>query len=232
LTGPFDVVILSRLRMAFFAKSTVIDVGGGEASPAVKSRVDELLPLARAASAGDVEAAGTLVAHLGRSMLVVVRRVLGRHCADVDDVAQDAVIAVLDGLVSFRGECSVFHFAQRVAMLTALSAQRRIRLREHWTVATEVPGDGVADDAGASPMESAASRLRRVLVRELLGELPDVIAEALGMHYMLGYTVEEIAAVAGISPNTVWSRLRLGKQALRKKLDGDAGLAERLEVRP
>jgi len=28
-----------------------------------------------------------------------------------------------------------------------------------------------------------------------------------------------------------WSRLRLGKSALRRKLDGDARLAEQLEVR-
>jgi RNA polymerase sigma-70 factor (ECF subfamily) len=69
-----------------------------------------------------------------------------------------------------------------------------------------------------------------VLVRQLLDELPDVIAEALALHFILGYTVDEIAEAAAISPNTVWSRLRLGKQALRRKLEGDARLAELLEV--
>ena len=71
---------------------------------------------------------------------------------------------------------------------------------------------------------------RRELVRRLLDELPDVIAEALALHFILGYTVEEIAAAASVPVNTVWSRLRLGKRALRRKLSGDAQLAEMLEV--
>ena len=218
--------------MSFMVKAAAVALAGDETGPVLRTRTDDLLPLVKAVVAGDKDAAGTLVGHLGRSMLSVVRRVLGRQCAEVDDVTQDAVIALLDSLASFRGECTVFHFAQRIAMLTALTAQRRIRLRERWTADADAPADAVACPHRESPMESAAARLRRALVRDLLGELPDVIAESLGMHYVLGYTVDEIAAAAGISPNTVWSRLRLGKQALRRKLAGDARLAERLEVRP
>lgn len=225
------MAILKYPRMSLFLKSAAVDLAGGESGPVAKPRTDELLPLVRAAVVGDEEAAGTLVAHVGRSMLAVVRRVLGRDSPDVDDVAQDAVIAFLDSLVTFRGECSIFHFAQRIAILTALTAQRRLRLRERWTPPAAAPGDHQADETATSPMDSAAARRRRALVRDLLSELPDVIAESLGMHYVLGYTVEEIAAAAGVSPNTVWSRLRLGKSALRRKLDGDARLAERLEGR-
>jgi len=217
--------------MSLFLKSTAVDMAGGDPGPAGKPRTDELLPLARAAIAGDEDAASTLVAHVGRAMMAVVRRVLGRASPDVDDVTQDAVIAFLGTLASFRGECSVFHFAQRIAILTALTAQRRTRLRDRWTRSEETPGDDRADESGSSPMDTTAARRRRALVRDLLAELPDVIAESLGMHYALGYTVEEIASAAGVSPNTVWSRLRLGKHALRRKLDGDARLAEQLEVR-
>lgn len=225
------MVILKYPRMSLFLKSTAVDLVGGESGPVVKPRTDELLPLARAAVAGDEEAAGTLVGHLGRSMLAVVRRVLGRGSPDVDDVAQDAVIAFLDSLATFRGECSVFHFAQRIAILTALTAQRRFRLRQRWTSPAEASGDHLADETATSPMDTAAARRRRDLVRDLLAELPDVIADSLGMHYVLGYTVEEIATAAGVSANTVWSRLLLGKSAFRRKLDGDTRLAEQLEVR-
>jgi len=38
---------------------------------------------------------------------------------------------------------------------------------------------------------------------------------------MLGYSVEEIAAASSVPKNTVWSRLRLGKQRLRLKLSGE-----------
>ena len=67
-------------------------------------------------------------------------------------------------------------------------------------------------------------------MQQLLDELPDLLAEALALHFAFGYTVEEIAATAAISPNTVWSRLRLGKRALRRKLGRDAQLAELFEI--
>ena len=191
---------------------------------------DELAGLARAAAAGDPDAASTLVMHLGGSMFAIVRRVLGRRHADVDDVAQDAVIALLGALPKFRNECGVAHFAHRIALLTALAALRRARVRQRFT---DGSGDGELDaeaDDVASPWATTVSTRRRVLVRQLLDELPDVIAEALALHFILGYTVDEIAEAAAISPNTVWSRLRLGKQALRRKLEGDARLAELLEV--
>jgi RNA polymerase sigma-70 factor (ECF subfamily) len=56
--------------------------------------------------------------------------------------------------------------------------------------------------------------------------LHDVIAQALALHFILGYTVEEIATVASAPQNTIWSRLRLGKKALRKTLRNDPTLAE------
>ena len=196
---------------------------------AAASRPDELLRLAQAAS-GNPEAAATLIVHVGGPMLRVVRKVLGRANPDVDDVAQDAVLALLQALAMFRGECSVDHFARRIALLTALAARRRVQLR-----ARRTDGDGstsVDEVAGRdpSPLAGTVAGRRRRLVRRLLDELPDVIAEALALHFILGYTVEEIAAAASVPVNTVWSRLRLGKRALRRKLMGDARLAEMLEM--
>jgi len=198
-------------------------------------RPDELLPLARAAN-DDADAAATLVGALCGGMLRIARKVLGRGHPDVDDVTQDAVIALLTALLTFRGECSVEHFANRIALLTALAARRRARTRAR-TVEPETDSfaDVAADvDTGehASPLATTVAARRRLLVRQLLDELPDVIAEALASHFILGYTVDEIAAASSVPANTVWSRLRLGKQALRRKLERDAELAEMLEVAP
>ena len=76
-------------------------------------------------------------------------------------------------------------------------------------------------------MPPVASR-RRALVRRLLDDLPEVIAEALALHFILDHTVEEIAAATAVPANTVWSRLRLGKRALRRRLEGDVHLTEML----
>jgi RNA polymerase sigma factor (sigma-70 family) len=198
------------------------------------ARPDEWLPIARAAN-DDPDAAATLVGALCGGMLRIVRKVLGRRHPDVDDVTQDAVLALLTALITFRGECSVEHFANRIALLTALAARRRWLARAR-TVEPETESfDGRAGDetgAHASPLARTVAARRRRLVRQLLDELPDVIAEALASHFILGYTVDEIAAASAVPANTVWSRLRLGKQALRRKLERDAELAEMLQVMP
>lgn len=212
------------------------DVAGADAiqvpaaAPVASPRPDEFLPLAQAAAAGDPDAAATLVLHLGAPMLRVVRKVLGRSHADVDDVAQDAVIAFLRALNSFRGECTVLHFASRVSLLTALAARRRLRLRSRWAETEGHPIETIPDEELRSPLSTTLAAHRRELVAQLLDDLPDVIAESLALHFILGYTVEEIATAISVSPNTVWSRLRLGKRALRRKLQGDTQLAEMLEV--
>ncbi|HEY2408930.1 MAG TPA: RNA polymerase sigma factor [Polyangiaceae bacterium] len=198
--------------------------------PRVAARRDDLADLARVAASGDSEAARTLVQQLGGPMLTVVRKVLGRGHTDVDDVTQDAVIALLDALPSFRGESSVLHFANRVALLTALAARRKQGLRQRFSEANDDKLDDFADPDSSHPAGGALATRRRQLVRKLLDQLPDVVAEALGMHYILGCTVEEIAEGAGVSPNTVWSRLRLGKQALKKKLAHDQALLDLFEV--
>jgi RNA polymerase sigma-70 factor (ECF subfamily) len=52
-------------------------------------------------------------------------------------------------------------------------------------------------------------------LRQLLSDLPELQAEVLALHTMLGYTVEETAQVTGAPVNTVRSRLRAALAALR-----------------
>ena len=197
------------------------------------ARPDELLPLARAAT-DDADAAATLVGALCGGMLRIVRKVLGRRHPDVDDVTQDAVIALLTALMTFRGECSVEHFANRDrAADRAGGAPPGARAGAHGGGRDGVVRRGRRRRDRRTRVAAGGRRSRRagaLLVRQLLDELPDVIAEALASHFILGYTVDEIAAASSVPANTVWSRLRLGKQALRRKLERDAELAEMLEV--
>jgi RNA polymerase sigma factor (sigma-70 family) len=222
----FIVDTVSRFDRQLASEQTARSPSGDRAAA---TRPDELLRLAEAATA-DPEAAATLVVHVGGPMLRVVRKVLGRAHPDVDDVAQDAVVALLQALAMFRGECSVDHFARRIALLTALAARRRVQQRARRADAdVSIVVDEVAGH-DPSPLAGTVAGRRRQLVRRLLDELPDVIAEALALHFILGYTVEEIAAAVSVPVNTVWSRLRLGKRALRRKLNGDAQLSEMLQL--
>ncbi len=193
-------------------------------------RRDTLLEVAKAASFGDEDAIGTLFMEVGGSMLRTIRKVLGRDHPDVEDVAQDAFLALLSSLSTFRAECSVAHFASRVALLTALTARRRLRTRERFDD-REASIESAPDHTSSTPLDRAISNRRRVLILDLLERLPAPTAEALAMHFVLGYTVDEIASVAGVPSNTVWSRLRLGKQALRRSLSDSSSSAELLRTR-
>lgn len=192
--------------------------------------VDELLDVARLAGAGESDAISALVAEVGGSMLRTVRKVLGPQHPDVEDVTQDAILALLRSLPTFRAECTVLHFARRVALLTALSALRRLHVRTQYE-RSEGADDAPADDGSSSPLARAISGRRRQLVVELLRRLPAPTAEAMALHFLLGHTVDEIAVLCDVPANTVWSRLRLGKQALRRAVSKDERLSELLSGR-
>lgn len=199
--------------------------------PAPGPASDDLLPIARAAVSGQPAAIRTLVTAVGGPMLRTVRKVMGGAHPDIDDVLQEAALALLSALPRFRGDCSVVHFAHRVAVLTAMSARRQSRTRQQWSD-LDAELEELPEDKQESPWLVLVAAQRRHILRELLDELPDTMAEALALHYMVGYTVDEIASTSGVPENTVWSRLRLGKEALRRKLATDARMVELLGRKP
>ena len=78
-------------------------------------------------------------------------------------------------------------------------------------------------DTGAfRPLRRAfrpAQEARADLVRNLLDALNEEQAKALLLYVMLGHSTEEIAVITGVSANTVKTRLRLGKEQLRRWLE-------------
>jgi RNA polymerase sigma-70 factor (ECF subfamily) len=189
------------------------------------------LPKVRLAADGDREAARELVRAVGPAMLRAVRKVMGHRTADVEDVLQEAVEGLLLALPSFKGQCTVLHFACRVAVLSALASRRRATFRAEFVVDAPEAGEQ-APSPTVSPLESVSANRRRQVVGQLLDDLPPVQAEVLVLHCALGFTVDEIALSVGRPKETVRSRLRLAKQALRERISASAELAEILEVAP
>jgi RNA polymerase sigma-70 factor (ECF subfamily) len=188
--------------------------------------VDALAEVAKAAASGDRRAVRTFVLTVTPHLLRVVRRVLGADHADVDDVTQDSAFAVMEALPTHRGECTTLHFACRIAVLTAMkarrraAAQKRLRAREDTIPIEGYPSGGPAPDA------ELVARARAEAVRDLLDTLPTEQSEMLAMHFYLGYTVREIATTTRIPHETVRSRLRLAKQALRDRVADDPELGK------
>jgi RNA polymerase sigma-70 factor (ECF subfamily) len=179
---------------------------------------------------GEPDAIAKLLAATGPSMLRVSRQILGPDHPDIEDVVQEAAFALVDAMRGFRGDSSVLHFACRVALLTAMNARRKLRVRERLTPLEA--GAALDDVAGTGPCPSAelAATRRRHAVEQLMSELPALQAEALAMHCVLGYTLAETALACGVPENTVRSRLIAAKAALRARLGEDAVLRETLET--
>jgi RNA polymerase sigma factor (sigma-70 family) len=186
---------------------------------------DPLAALAAGVRAGDPSALRTFLTTVVPSLIRVVRRVLGPDHPDVEDVAYEAAYAVVEALHGFRGESTVLHFACRVAVLTAMNARRQAASQKR-TVLFEpsLAGQNVERDVDRARLAP--------IVRALIATLPQALAEALTLHVVLGYTVDEIADVQRVPRETVRSRLRLAKQALRKAARRSAALRESFEEEP
>jgi RNA polymerase sigma factor (sigma-70 family) len=135
-------------------------------------------------------------------------------------VVQEAVFSVMHALPKFREECTVLHFVCRLAVLTAMTARRR-------DAALKRPKTRDTLDVEQLPQslptvdQALVARISAEAVREILAALPPVQAEALALQAILGYTLEEIAVATGAPVETVHSRLKLAKQALRKQVLSD-----------
>jgi RNA polymerase sigma-70 factor (ECF subfamily) len=187
---------------------------------------DPLRALAAAAGAGDREAQRTLLVAIGPSLLRIVRGVLGSAHPEVEDTLQEAMVAVHGALAGFRGESTTLHFACRVAAQTAMNARRKAGYRaRHTPNAPPAELCDLAHDDRSPPQLIEAAR-RRELLRQLLSELPEVQAEVLALHTLLGYTVEETAVATDVPVNTVRSRLRNALARLRERVAGHALLHE------
>ncbi len=190
---------------------------------------DPLAELVTAAVAGDRDAVRTFLVTVTPQLLRVVRKVLGVQHLEIDDVVQESAFAVIEALPRYRGECTVLHFACRSAVLTAMNVRRREAAKKRAStreVGAEIelfPNDAPTPDAGV------LARARIQVVRELLDTLPNEQAEALAMHCVLGYTIREIAEASRTAVETVRSRMRLAKQALRARIAADPLLADFVE---
>src|SRR4051812_34788017 len=199
-------------------------------SPATQGDAAELTALARLAGTGDPGATRRFLDRVWPSLARVVNGVLGSRHPEVDDVIQQSLIAVLQALSAFRGECHPAGYASRIALHVALRARRnasvsRTRAQTLAQISASEP------DAVWPGCEVSAERRKRAL-RDLLTELPEEQADALALRVMLGWSLEDVAQATGAPLNTVRSRVRLAKEALRRRIEADPDLADQLEVLP
>ncbi len=169
-------------------------------------------PRIAAAGRGDRDAAAALCKELLPRVRNLVRYLV-RGDSHVDDIAQEALIAVLRGLGSYRGDGRFESWVDRIVARSTFAALRRLRAETQ---------PGIRDVSAREAAVTASNEtyaLRRELA-EALDRLPSDQRESLVLHFAVGLTVPEIAEAVAAPFETVRSRLRLGKAALRECLGG------------
>jgi RNA polymerase sigma factor (sigma-70 family) len=194
--------------------------------PGLPERPDPFAVLADAAAAGDPRAVRTFLVTVAPHVLRTLRRVLGTHHPDLDDVAQECALNVIDALRRRRGESRVLYFVCRVATLTAMNVRRRDARLKRSSEREDAASVDLLAIEGHSPDERLFAEASANIVRELLDSLPMEQAEVLALHCVLGYTVPEIAESHDVPAETLRSRLRAAKRALRERLLDDPRFPE------
>jgi RNA polymerase sigma-70 factor (ECF subfamily) len=187
----------------------------------------DVAEIARFAATGDTSATARLLRIVAPEMFRVVRGVMGPYSSDVDDALQQSLVALIQALPAFRGECAPAGYACRIAFRIALAMRKRAHVsRGRYDASTDTDLLPHSEPPGSE----ADARRRTEVVRALLDRIPSEQAEALAMRTMLGWSIEEIATASGAPINTVRSRLRLAKEALRRHIEADPSLADELGV--
>jgi RNA polymerase sigma-70 factor (ECF subfamily) len=203
------------------------EAGARIQAPAPIAESDPLPSLVTGAVSGDANATRTLLVTMGRQVRGACRAILGSGHPDLEDTIQECFVGLIRALPAYRFEGAFPHYALRIAVRTALGARRRAQA----TRAREAPEAAPGDEAPApssTPSEQVLTAERRELLRGLLDELPEVQAQSLVMRILFDLSIEEIATASGVSVNTVKTRLRLGKDSLRRRITGDSKLATAL----
>lgn len=185
--------------------------------------------LAARAAAGDLAATQELLAYVWPTLTRVAGGVLGANHPDLDDAVQQSMIALVRALPAFRGECHPAGYASRITLRVALRVRKSHKRDANRREALHQLGQ--SDEHAPAVTEAALGTRRRELLRELLEDLPEEQAEALTLRVVMGWSLEEVARASGAPVNTVRSRVRLAKEALRARIDAHPALAE-LKVAP
>lgn len=167
--------------------------------------------LARRAAVGDLAAQRELAQRILPRAKGVSHALL-RDPANARDASQTAMLEVLRSVHSYRGECSLEHWSDRIISRTAL------RWIAHERRSGRIP---LAEVQGREGELTPT----RTFMRECLELLPEPQATALVLRACFEYTVDEIADMTQTSRNTVKDRLVRARQTLRAVIRGGAPAA-------
>ena len=135
-------------------------------------------------------------------LYTVARRLLGNR-ADAEDAVQRAFLKAFEARESYAPRWALSTWLYRVLTNVCIDELRRRR---------RVPPEPL-------PPGRAGTQVDRVDLTRALAAVPREARVLLALHYVNGLSYRELAAIRGISVNTVKSQLARGKAILKHALE-------------
>ncbi|PZR07523.1 MAG: hypothetical protein DI536_26995 [Archangium gephyra] len=180
--------------------------------------------LVAAVRGGDRRSADALVRRAGPRAKAAIRRLLRRATPDDADLLQLVLIELVTSIDSFRGDCSLNTWVDRIA---AHVVYKRLRRRSLEARLFEGLGEEGHDVAGAQSAERASVTSNLVArVRSRLAELDQDKVTAWLMFDVHGLSLEELAHALEITPVAAQSRVSRARKEVRACLERDPELAQ------
>jgi len=135
-------------------------------------------------------------------LYTVAYRLLGNR-ADAEDAVQRALLKAFEARESYTPRWALSTWLYRVLTNVCIDELRRRR---------RVPPEPL-------PRGRTATQVERTDLARALGTVPREARVLLALHYVNGLSYRELAAIRGISVNTVKSQLARGKAILKQALE-------------
>jgi len=203
--------------------------GAGGTGPVVPPDNAAQRTVADGALAEDARDPACLVARYGDLVYNLAVRLTGDR-EEARDLSQDAMIRILKGVGSFRGDASMKTWIIRVVINCHRNRMRWWRRRRPAAILSlDAPADPsgrdtgmtlgatVADPSPGPDRRAEAARAGQRLQRALM-ELPRDQRAAIVLREIEGLSYQEIALTLGVREGTVKSRIARAREALRAAL--------------
>jgi RNA polymerase sigma-70 factor (ECF subfamily) len=137
-------------------------------------------------------------------------RRLGVAESDAEDAVQDVFVVVHGKLDSFEGRSRLSTWLYGISMRVAQARRRRAHVRH------EVLEETIEAATDAAPSDATHEREQMAFLEEALDAMPLEQRAVFTLFELDGMTCQEIADLVDIPVGTVYSRLRLGREAFRR----------------
>jgi RNA polymerase sigma-70 factor, ECF subfamily len=156
-------------------------------------------------------------------------RRLGVPASATDDVVQEVFLVLHRRLAEYDGRASLRSWVYGILANTVRQYRRTFRRKQKPLQTIERDEELVLTSGRAGPEQHLQQRQDVALLLSLLEELPEAQRELIVLADLEELNVPEICACIGGNSNTVHSRLRVAREALRSKLARRLLSAERKE---